>query len=190
VSRRDVVVNTLIGFFLLAIAFLVLLAYVAALWITIWTIKVLAKRFFPGVIVPFPVAMFIVLGITSLAAGVGHLRSRRWRNAFVSLALIPVGTSIWFADPRSPYGPDGFAYLWLTLLALFPVEKFLLPRSEFFLSASILMIVMAVNSGILGFGAFTHYLSVCTVLTAVVFFVIKARRRQAAVDHDTSPMPA
>jgi hypothetical protein len=189
-SRRDVVVNTSIGFFLLAVAFLVLLAYVAALWLAIWTIKDLAGRFFPGVTVPFPVALFTVLGISSLASGVGHLRGRRWRNAFVSLALIPMGVSIWFANPHLPFGLDGFPYVWLTVIAFFPGEKLFLQRSEFILSASILIAVMAVNSGIFGFGVFTHYLLVCTLLAAIVLLAIKVRRRQTTVDPDTSPIPA
>jgi len=188
-SRRDIVVDTLIGILLLAVALFLVLFFIAALGLALWTVEHLAKRCFPGVVLPYSITLLVVYGVSSLAYSVGHLRHQRWRNAFLSLAAIPVIVSIWFADPHSPFGRDGFVLIWLALMGLCTPDKSPLPQTEFFLGAPIAGVVVAVNSGFVGTGALADAASNCAVLAAVVLLVLQGRRRQTAGESHHAPSP-
>jgi hypothetical protein len=179
---RDTVVNTLLGLFLLTVALFIFLAFVAALGLAIWTVEHLAEHFFPGSTFPSSAAVLVIYSISSLAYGLSHLRGRRWRNAFLCLAAVPVIVSIWFADPHSPFGRDGFVSIWLTLMVLLTPEESLVPRFELFLSATIVSAVVVVNSGFAGSDVLAHVISNCTLVAAVILLIVQTRRNQIARD--------
>jgi hypothetical protein len=186
-SRRDIVVNTLLGIFLFVAALLIFLLFVAAFWLGLAAIKYLADRFFPGLVLPKSVALLVLYGVSTLVYGVGHLRHKHWRNAFLCLAVIPVIMSAWLADPHSPFGRDDFVSLWLILIALFTPDTSLVPRIEFFLGASIVGACVVINSGLVGANVLAHAVSNCTLVAAFVLLAIQVRRRTASENATPSP---
>jgi len=189
-SRRDIVVNTLLGLLLLTAALLLFLVFLAVFGLAFWALGQLAERLVPGMVLPYSLALLVIYGIWSLIYGAGHLRREHWRNAFLCLAMIPVIVSIWLANPHSPFGRDGFLPIWLVLMVLFTPGRSLVPRSEFFLNALIASAVVVVNSGLVGSNLVVHALSNCTLLAAVVSMVIQVRRSQAGSENQHSASPS
>jgi hypothetical protein len=191
-SRRDVVVNTLLGFLIITAAVVLFLLFVGAAALVLWSVDYLAKRYFPGVVHRGSLAVSVIFGVSSLVAGVGHLRRRRWRNAFLSLTVVPLVASIWFADTHSPFGRDRFTSIWLALIVLFTPQDSLLPRSQFFLGALIAGAVVAINCGLFGSEVFAHAISGCILLAAFILLVIQGRRRWSSGEphSDASPTVA
>jgi hypothetical protein len=188
-GRRDKVVNTLLGIFLLVTALAIFLAFVGASWLGLSVIRYLADFFFPGVVLPASLTLFAVYGACSLAAGVKHMRRRLWRNAFLCFSVLPVIAFVWLSHPSSPLGPDSFLSLWFVFMVLFTPEQSLIPRPEFFLAASVISEFVIVASGLVGSGAFAHFISICTRLSAVVLFVIQVRRNQKAMETRITASP-
>jgi hypothetical protein len=134
-SRRETIVNTLLGTFLLIAALLIFLLLVAAAWLALSVIKLFADRFLPGVTLPTYVILSATYAALSLAYGVGHLRRKLWRNAFLCFSVVPVIALATLAHLLSPFGLNSFVSLWMVCIVLFTPEKSPVPRSEFFLSA-------------------------------------------------------
>jgi hypothetical protein len=84
-SRRDTVVNTLLGIFLLSTALIIFLAFVGAGWLGVSAIKSLADCFLPGLVIPANLLLLLIYGVYAVGYGVAHLRRKVWRNAFYVL---------------------------------------------------------------------------------------------------------
>jgi len=71
-------------------------------------------------------------------------------------------------------------------------QKSPITRSEFFLGAAIVSCILALNTGLLGFGVFAQAAWSCTVLAAFAWFVIPLRRIQSAnrSEHPATPSAA
>jgi hypothetical protein len=191
-DRRDLLINTLLGVFLLAAASFVFILIVAVAWLVLSALSSVADLVLPGVVLPKYLPLFAIYGTCSVVSGVGHLHRRLWRNAFLCLAVVPLLSLIWLADPHSPFGSDNFLWLWMVLMSLFTPEKTSIPRNEFFIAASIAGAAVVVMSGLGGSGEFMRIVLWSTQLTALVLLAIKIRRNQARLNtQDTaSSVPA
>ncbi len=188
-SRRETVVNTLLGMVLLITAVLIFLLFVAAAWLGISAIKYLADLFLPGVVLPAFAALFAIYGVCSLAAGVRHLRRRLWRNAFLCFAVIPVIAFAYFASPFLPSGTGSFVSLWFIFIMLFTPEQSLIPRLEFFLAALVVSAFVIAASGLVGSGKVFYMVANFARLAAFAVIVIQVRRRQKAAESRQTASP-
>lgn len=102
--RRNIVVNTLLGIFLLLTALMIYLAFVGAGWLGLSVIKSLTGRFLPDLVIPANLLLLLIYGISAVRYGVAHLRRKLWRNAFLCLVVIPVIGSMWLGHPFSIFG--------------------------------------------------------------------------------------
>ncbi len=185
-SRRDIAINTLLGIFLLGTALVIFLACVAAGWLGLSAIKYIASRFFPGLVVPADRLLFLIYGIFAVGYGVGHLRRKLWKNAFLCFAVIPVIVLMWFTHPFSIFGTDSFAPLWFIFILLLIPERSPIPRFEFFLASLITMAAVSLASGLVGTGEFARMASSSTSLASIVLLIIRVRRRQTTDDRSTA----
>ena len=133
-------------------------------------------------VVPNYFVLLAVYGVLSLVYGVGHLRSRRWRNAFLSLVIIPVVFSWWWGSNHWAAGDESFPSMWFILIVLVVPGAVCVSRYEFLLWASIAGTIMALNLGLMGSGQLAHSARVCTEAAAFVLFVLFARRNWATPD--------
>jgi hypothetical protein len=103
-SRREIVVNTLLGIFLLVTAliiFLIFLAFVGADWLGLSAFKYLTGRFLPGLVIPANLLLLLIYAVSAVGYGVAHLRRNLWRNASLCFAVIPVIGFMWLGYPSS-----------------------------------------------------------------------------------------
>jgi len=174
-SRRDIIVNTLCGILLVAVFLLPFLLFVVAAEYVLQALNQTIQHFFPGTDDPRILIVGVIL-LVSLASGVTQARKKQWRNVFLSLAMIPVVASMWFADPHSPFGLQ--ANFWL--LGLFPMfaiqEGSDLTRSHFFLAASVICAAIAFNAGLLGSGSLSRIVAACVLDGGALWFIITVRR--------------
>jgi hypothetical protein len=174
-SRRDVVVNTLLGLFLVAVFLLPFLLFVVVAEYVLHALNQTIQHFFPGTDDPRILIVGVIL-LSSLVSGVMHARKKQWRNVFLSFAMIPVVASMWFADPHSPFGLQ--ANFWL--LGLFPMfaiqEGSDLTRSHFFLAASVICAAIAFNAGLLESGPLSRIVAACVLDGALLWYIITLRR--------------
>jgi len=190
-SRRDLVINTLLGTFLLITALLIFLLSVAAAWLALSAVKLFADRFLPGVTLPTYLIVSATCAALSLAYGVGHLRRKLWRNAFLCFSVVPVIALATLAHFPSPFGLN-FVSLWMVCIVLFTPKQSPVPRSEFFLSAFVVSAYLIVLSGFAGSGGLARIISACTLLATVILLGIHARRNRSVIDtpHGASPASA
>jgi hypothetical protein len=186
-SRRDIVINTLLGIFLLVAAAFPFLAVVGAFWLALSAIRYLAGRFIPGLVIPTDLALLLVYGISALVGGVAHLRGKLWRNAFLCLAVIPLIVLAWFAYPSSIFGAGDFFSLPFVAVVLVISDRSVVPRSEFFLSAFILSAVVMVASGLVGADELARVIWTCTGAAAVVLIALRCRRLLASEETGAAP---
>ena len=186
-SRRDTVVNTLLGIFLLATALIVFLAFVGAGWLGLSAIKYLAVRFLPGLVVPTDLLLLLIYGVSAVGYGVAHLRRKLWRNAFLCLVVIPVIGFVWLGHPFSIFGTDRFILIWFPAMLLLAPEHSPVPRFEFLLASLIAIVALALASGLAGTGNLVRVVSDCTGVACIVLVVVQTRRRRATYDRETAP---
>jgi hypothetical protein len=171
-SRRDIVVNTLLGLFLIAVFLLpfLLTGYVLqALNLTI-------QHFFPGTVSPRILLVGFLL-LCSLVSGVTNARKKQWRSVFLSFAMIPVVASMCLGDPHSPFGLQANFWIFGLLPILFFVPGGSGPnRSQFFLAASAICAAIAINTGLLGSGPLSRIVAACVLDGALLWFLIGVRR--------------
>jgi hypothetical protein len=102
-SRRETSVNVLLGLALVLISALLFSLVVIALGFVLYAVDTIAKHYSSSDVASSRLEFFVLLLLVSLVSGVAHLRKRFWPNAFLSLAIMPVIASIWFAGAHSPY---------------------------------------------------------------------------------------
>jgi hypothetical protein len=185
-SRRDIVVNTLLGILLLGIPLAIFLAFMGAVSLALSAIKYLAGHFLPGLVLPTDLLLLLIYGVSAVACGVGHLRRKLWRNAFLCLAIIPVIILSWLGHPFSIFGGGDYVSLWMVCILLLAAERSPVPRSEFFLAALIVSAVALFASGLVGTGELAHIVSIGTGAASIVLLITQTRRRQATEDRDTA----
>jgi hypothetical protein len=174
-SRRDVVVNTLVGVLLVAVFLFPFLLFVVVAEYVLQALNLTIEHFFPGTVDP----RVLIVGVSllfSLVSGVTQARKKRWRNVFLSFAMIPVIASMWLADPHSPFGLQ--ANFWaFGLLPMYAIgEGSDLTRSHFFLAASAICAAIAINTGLLGSGLVARIIAGCVLVGLALWFITDVRQ--------------
>jgi hypothetical protein len=178
-SRREIVVNTLLGGFLLMAAALMFSAFVAVGWLVILVLKRVAEYVSPGVALPRDLLLFAGFGTVSLIGGVRSLRHRQWSGAFLSFAAIPAMLSIWFSTIPSVLGRETFGIFCLYPILALPSD--LIPtRSQFLAGAAEVCAVVAVNTGLLGSGSIARMVATCALVGVFLWFVSNVRNNWEA----------
>jgi len=190
--NRGTVLNVFLGLVLILVFAVLFAAGLGAIAFAFYVIDLAAKRFLPGLPHSSDLEFYSLLSLVWLISGIMNLRKRLWRSAFLSLATIPAIVSVWLANPHSPAGRDSFWSIWIVAILLATAQKSSVPRSEFFLGAAIVSVILALNTGLLGFGVFAHAAWSCTVVAAIALFVIPLRRIQSSNEskHPATPSAA
>jgi hypothetical protein len=177
-GRRDILVNTLLGFFLVFVFALLFLLAVAALGVVLKNAGLLIARFWPQLAHSQEAVFLGLIALAELKSAIGHLRKRHWRNAFLSFAAVPMILSIWLAAAHSSFGLDG-SY-WIAILFLIfsiPVES-VATRFHFFAAASGICAVIATNTGLLGSGLLARIVSDCVLAGVFLWFASAIRHNR------------
>jgi hypothetical protein len=174
-SRRDIVVNTLLGLFLVAAFLLPSLLVLLVAGYVLRALNLTIQHFFPGTVDP----RVLIVGVSllfSLVSGVMQARKKQWRNVFLAFAMIPVIASMWLADAHSPFGLQ--ANFWaFGLLPMYAIgEGSDLTQSHFFLAASAICAAIAINAGLLGSGSLSRIVAACVLDGGALWFIITVRR--------------
>jgi hypothetical protein len=185
---HDTAVDSLLGCILVAVFLLPFLLYVVVAGYVLHALNLGVQYFFPGMANPvlMIVGFFFVL---SLVSAVRHAWKRRWQSAFLSFAMLAVIASMLLADTHSPLGLR--APFWM--FGLFPM--FAIPegsgptRSQFFLAASTICAVIAINTGLLGWGPVARIMTDCILAGLVIWFVIDVRQRSSGTKNPGPKAP-
>jgi hypothetical protein len=169
-------VNTLLGIFLISVLFLPFLLGIVVLKYAVPVIDQELWILFPTAAHPAYIAFIALLSLLALISGVTNLRKRRWRDAFLCLAILPMIASIRFAGPHSMFGIDGSIWVWPWLIVTAAQSG--LNRSQFFLAGAVIGAVVAINAGLLGAG------TLCRVASYGVARQPWPRRVVDSVRHD------
>jgi hypothetical protein len=181
-SRREIVVNTLLGLLLVSVAALPFLLGIAVLK----GADRLITSFWPQLADSRNAALLGFMTLAALTSAVAHSRKRRWRNAFLCFAALPMIPSIWFAYPHSSFGLNGDFWIASFFLILSIPPDSAPTRFRFFATASAISAVIAVNTGLLGSGLIPRIVSDSVLAGLFIWFVIEARRNSNGTT-DQSP---
>jgi disulfide bond formation protein DsbB len=170
-SRRDMVVNTLLGLLLISALGLPLLLGFAVLK----GASLVITSFWPQLAHHQDALLLGFMALGALTAAIQQSRKRRWRSALLSFAALPMILSICFAGAHSSFGLNGA--FWIA--GFFPV--FFLPpdsaptRFQFFAAAAAISAVVAVNTGLLGSGLIARIVSDCVLAGLFIWSAMWAR---------------
>jgi hypothetical protein len=199
-SRRDVVVNTLLGTILLSILF----AYFAAIGLMFLFgfvgLDWIVRRVFAGMTLPAGFSFLVIWALIAVWSSIGHARKGHWRNVFLVFVSVPLLGFAWFALLPSSIGGYGHAGLWgLPTLRWFPVFIVFgtsgdanLDRLRFFLAAAVAAASVAVNSGLLGNGALARTVASCILVAAAAWMIDGVWKgwRRSTLDQSLALPPA
>jgi hypothetical protein len=174
-SRRETASNVLLGAILLAAFALLCLVLVGAVLLPVYAADLAVKHFLPGLGRRWDLEFYGLLCLVALASGLIDFWKRRWTNAFLALATIPMILSIPFATVRSAVRSDGPFPVWPVFL-IFVVQHTPLTRFEFLAAALTISGCVAVNAGFFGSGIVAHYIAYCFPLATFVWFIVQVRR--------------
>jgi len=175
-GRRDIIVNTLLGLFLVAVFLLPFLLVLLVAGYVLQALSLIIQHFFPGTVNPRILLVAFIL-LSSLVSGVMQARTKQWQNVFLSFAMIPVIASMWLADPHSPFGLQGSFWVFGLLPTFAIAEGSDLTRSQFFLAASAICAAIAFNADLLGSGSLSRIVAACALDGWALWFIIAVRRR-------------
>jgi hypothetical protein len=184
-SRRDIVINTVLGFLIVAIFLFPFLLFAVVAEYILRALNLSVGYLFPGT-ANLKVVILAVFLIVSLVSAVGQVWKRRWRNAFLSFAMLPLFASVCLADAHSLLGLRGPFWIF-GLLPIFAIPEASGPtRSQFLLVASTICAVIAINTGLLGSGLVARIIAGCVLVGLALWFIIDVRQRDAG---PTNPGP-
>jgi hypothetical protein len=183
-SRREIVVNALLGLLLISVA---ALPFLLAMAVFKGAGLVIAS-FWPQLAHSQNAVLLGFIAAGALASAIGHSRKLRWRNAFLAFAALPMILSIWFADAHSSFGFNG-EYWIASFFLIFSIPLDSVPtRFHFFAAASAISAVVAVNTGVLGSGLIARIVSDCVLAGLFLWFVVDAPRNWNGT-RDPGPQP-
>ena len=172
-SRREIVVNTLLGLLLISVPAVLFLLGIAALK----GAGLVITHFWPQLAHSKDKAFLGFLALCLLPAAIRYSRKRLWRNAFLCFAALPMILSIWFGGAQSSLGLNGNFWVAGILLVSFIPPDSSPTRFQFFAVASAISAVIAVNTGLLGSGLTARIVSDCVFAGFFIWFAIDARER-------------
>jgi hypothetical protein len=173
-SRREIVVNTLIGLLLISVPALLFMLGFAALK----GAGLVITSFWPQLAHSQDAVLLGFFALSVLASAVAHSRKRHWRSAFLSFAALPMILSVWFGDPHSSFGLGGDFWIGMLLVpAVFSIPPDSAPtRFHFLAAASAIFAVIAVNTGLLGSGLIARIVSDCVFAGVFIWCANEFRR--------------
>jgi hypothetical protein len=176
-SRRDIVVNTLLGLLLLLIFAVPCVLFVVVLSYLLQGGILAVKHFWPAIPNPPEIAIFGLLLVVSLVSGVRQLRKRDWTGAFLSFVIFPTMLSMWLSHIHTLVGghASGLAPgAILLVISILPGDR-PMTRFKFVTGASLVGATVAVNTDLLGSGALGRLVAGCVVIGIFLRFAIDAR---------------
>jgi len=185
-SRRDMIVNTLLGTLLLLVFFARFAAIALGVWLVFIAIQWGVPQLLPGVTVP---AWFWVSGIwllLSLRNGLRQVREERWRNAFLSFIGAPLLILAWFTPIDSPLGGDRAPLFFFVpvVMVISVAADAKLDRLSFFLAAAVAAASVSVNTGLLGNGVLSHRVASGVIAVAFVCWMAQIRAGHKTYNSD------
>jgi hypothetical protein len=173
-SRREIVVNTLLGLLLISIPALLFLLGIAVLR----GADQVVTSVWPQLAHSQDAVLLGFMALGALTVAIRHSRKRRWHNAFLSFAALPMFLSIWFAGAHSSFGLNGDWLIASLLFAFFVPPDSAPTRFQFFVAASAISAVVAVNTGLLGSGFLARIVADCALAGYLAWFVWNARKTE------------
>jgi hypothetical protein len=174
-SMREAAVNLLVGTLLLLVFAVLCLALAGASGVLFYGFVAAVTHFLPGLAKAPEAIFYLLLSFWSLVSSVGHVRKHRWTTAFLSFTVIPMTASFWFAGTHSPLNQGGFSvFPWLVLIL--SLTEAAVTRFDFLMSAFIVSVCVAVNTGLLGSGHLQQYAAKSVLIAAFMWFVVQLRR--------------
>jgi hypothetical protein len=192
-GRRDILVNTLLGLLLVFVFALPFFLALVVLSFVLEAAGLLIARFWPQWAHSQEAVFLGLIALAELTSAIGHWRKRQWRNAFLSFAAVPMILSIWLAAAHSSLGLNG--PYWIAILFLIfsiPLES-VATRVNFFVAASGICAVIAVNTGMLGSGLIARIVSDCVLAGVFLWFANAVRHNRYGLKNpgpQTPPSPA
>jgi hypothetical protein len=170
-SRREIVVNTLLGLLLISVwALPFLLAFAV-----IKGAGLLITHFWPQLAHSQDAVFLGFMASGVLACAIRRSHERRWRSAFLSFAAFSMILSFWFADPRSLFSFNGENWIAIIFVTFFILPDSAPTRFHFFAAASAITAVIAVNTGLLGSGLIARIVSDCVFAGLFIWWLTYAR---------------
>ena len=185
-SRRDIAVNTLLGTFLLLVFFVCLTAIGLIFLFGFIGLDWVARRVFPGWIVPAGASVFAAWVLLSLWYVIRDLREKYWRNALLFFATAPLMGFAWFTPIQSSIGGNGHAlFFWVPVMTVIAIaDDATLGRLKFFLGAAVAGAAMSVNCGLLGNGVLSHAVANCVLAVTITWWIVTIRNKHKTDNPD------
>jgi hypothetical protein len=158
-SRREIVVNALLGSLLLLVLFVYFTAIAVIFMSGFLGFDWVIRRLLAGITLPADFSFFVILALITVWYSIGHARKGRWRNVFLDFVSIPLMGFAWFTLFPSIGGHGNAGLYVLPFFSMFPVFIVFdisgdtnLGRLRFFLATAVAAASVSVNSGLLGDG--------------------------------------
>lgn len=184
-SRRDNVVNALLGTFLLLVFFAYLTAIGLIFWFGFAAIDWIFRRTLAGMTLPADFSFFVIWALITAWYGAEHMRKGRWRNVFLHFVSIPLMGFAWLTlFPSSIGAISTHAELYaLPVFSMFPVFIVFgtssdpnLGRLRFFLATAVAAASVSLNTDLLGDGALARTVANCLTVAVVVWMIDGVRK--------------
>jgi hypothetical protein len=190
-SRRDTIVNTLIGLFLVSVFCLPFVLALAVGNLVFKTAIPYVVRFWPGLAHHSDVVLLALISVVTLTSARGHLRQKHWLEAFLTFAAVAAIPSVWLASLHSLAGQRKFGDVPLQVFLIFAILPVAprLSRFEFFLGSAIVALFVAVNAGLLGSGSLSQLVATCVSLAVLILMALRVRQIWNGGEAPSSKVP-
>src|SRR5882762_8689174 len=171
-SRRDIVVNTLLGTFLLLVFFACLAAIGLVVLFGFVRLEWIVRLVVPDMTLPRGFSIIGIWMLLSLWNGIRHVREKRWGNAFLCFACAPlVGLGLF-----TPVHTGQALFFWVPVMVVFSIANdATLGRLKFFLAAAIAGGAVLLNSGLLRNGTLSQTIANCLLAMVAVWWIAVIR---------------
>ena len=178
-SRREIIINTLLGSFLVLIFSLIVAAAFLALRFVAYLLDLFLVRFLPGVVSHQEITLAAILAGLLLVEMINALRWRRWREAFLDFALVCASIVLVACNLRLGNTPNIF---WLSVMVFFGIRPKKsspcqdIDRSHFFLGVTAVSTLFAAQTNLLGTGLLSQIVRGSTWIGLLLWFAIRVRK--------------
>jgi hypothetical protein len=179
-NRREIAVNVLLGFLLLLIFAFLFAAGIGAIGFSLTAMHLAAKHFFPELTRSSDVGFYAFLGLAALISGIAHLRNGLCRNAFLSVSAFAMTLFLCSAGANAAFAPDGTfgMFAFVAILSGIPTDRSL-SRSRFLSTSSMIAVLIAVSSGLLGSGPLARIVGDVALVAVFIRFLFDLRQTWA-----------
>lgn len=174
-SRRETTINVLLGTFLVLVFFLPFLA----LMLAIYLLDLFTTRFLPGVAVHRDILFDVIIAGSVLVEMVDALRWSRWRNAFLSFAVLSVfiivsTTHLWLGNSSDMFW-FFFAVIYFGIMPPKLSKREDIDRLQFFLGTMTVSGLFAAETKLLGAGLLSQVVRESSYVVLLLWFAIRTR---------------